>query len=215
MKRSILKSTFLTLPGRVTLASVAACTLLTSCLDLKGIVKPKGVDSDIRLVKAAKLTRLPNKLQEFGTNEHKFKMMPLPHFLFSQVDAPFGKTFSLVGPRREDGRSPVVVINILIKKPGDPALKPRAMMELLLKPFVDNCLDYMAENFEPFTFKGRTYQATEFVGNYGGFYQMKGLAYVTPVEGGYITLLVQDKASLFPDTEAVFKRWFETFEIEY
>ncbi len=215
MQRPFFQSTSLNLQVKVTLASVAACTLLTSCLDLKSIVKSKGVDSDIRLVKAAKLTRLPDKLQEFGTSEHKFKMMPLPHYMFSQVDAPFGKTFSLVGPRRKDGRSPVLVINILVKKSGDPDLKPKAMMELLLKPFKQNCHDYAEENLEPFTFKGRTYRATEFFGNYGGFYQIKGQAYVTPVEGGYITLLLQDKASLFTETEAQFKTWFETFEIEY
>lgn len=201
--------------GSVVIACFAASTLLTGCLNLKGIIKPNNTDADVLRVKAAKLTRLENKIHEFGTKEHKIKMMPLPHFMFSQVDAPFGKVFSFTGPRRKDGRSPVVAINILVKKEGDPDLKPWAMMELLLKPFVGNCLDYLSETKEPFTAKGRTYHATEFTGNYGGFYQIKGLAYVTPIEGGYVTLLVQDKASLFSETVAEFKQWFETFQIEY
>ncbi len=193
------------------LLAIALASSLSAC----GGLRRSAVDEEVQKVRAAKQVRLEDKIQEFGNQTHKFKMLPPKAFLFSQIDTPSGQVFSFSTPPRKDGRVGVFTVSCVADQPGHKHTAPGEVVRSVLAPLAQGCIDFHTSSNESFDEKGRTFEGVQFTGSYGGYYPIIGYVYVTPVQGGFYIVQWQDGEVNFPLTKEVMLNSFKSLEIEY
>mgnify|MGYP003394034055 CR=1 FL=1 len=188
---------------------------LISSLSACSGLRPYAVNEDVRKVREAKQVRLEDKVQEFGNKTHKFKMLPPKGFLYSQVDTPRGQVFTFSTPPRKDSRTGVFSVSCVASPPGQEHILPHKVLQSVLEPLAQGCVDYHEGSVDSFEAKGRSYVGLQYSGSYGGYYPIVGYAYVIPVQGGFYIVQWQDGEVNFHLTRKVMQNSFDSMEIEY
>ncbi|MFA7339951.1 MAG: hypothetical protein WC028_24450 [Candidatus Obscuribacterales bacterium] len=196
------------------LSAVLAVGLASSLSACVAVRRPE-LSEDVKKLRAAKQIRLEDKVQEFGNESHKFRMLPPKGFLYSHVDTSQGPIYTFSTPARKDGRAGVFSVSCVANKPGHDTVQSSYVLSSLLEPLARSCIDFHEGSVESFDEKGRSFVGAQFTGSYGGYYPLIGYVYVTPVQGGFYVVQWQDGEVHFPLTKAVMLNSFKSMEIEY
>lgn len=193
------------------LLAIGLASSLSACVG----VRRAQPSEDVKKIRSAKQIRLEDKVQEFGNEKHKFRMLPPKGFLYSFIDTSQGPVFIFSTPTRKDGRAGVFSVSCVANKVGQKKIQPSYVLTSVLAPLARNCIDFHEGSVESSDEKGRSFIGTQFTGSYGGYYPIIGYVYVTPVQDGFYVVQWQDAEVHFPLTREVMLNSFKSMEIEY
>ncbi len=150
-------------------------------------------------------------LLEFG--KHTLELTPPEGFSLDELTRENKKSFALIGPKRQDGSSAVLMINLIVAPDAQPVLPPIDVIRNgMLDPFRNHLTDYQEDVKAPSEINGFKYDNTFYSGT-AGQKEIKGFVYIGKIADGFCVLSGMDTKDGFSESQKTLVKSVESCKL--
>jgi hypothetical protein len=160
---------------------------------------------------AAPVIKLEHKTHRFEFKGHAFEFLPPVGFVFSEFITPFGKEFTLKGPKVADSSTTSFIISIILPTPLIPdTVEP--VIDAILAPYHKRLANYSRIDKRPFTNNGLVYESSTFSGQLGP-YTLNGIVLGTSKNNALFIIKALKNGQQIDRFETEFFDFFKSFKV--
>lgn len=171
------------------------------------------IEQGAKAAKAAKPKPVEHKPQRLEFGKHTIEVTPPEGYMLDELTREDKKSFALIGPKRKDGSSAVLMINLIVAPPDETTLPPVAVIrDGMLNPFRNHLTDYQEDVKAPSEINGFKYDNTFYSGT-AGAKAIQGFIYIGKIADGFCVLSGMDTKDGFTESQTLLVKSVESCKL--
>ncbi|MDZ4836409.1 MAG: hypothetical protein SGJ27_21755 [Candidatus Melainabacteria bacterium] len=168
------------------------------------------IEAGSRLAKHSKPRPIDHKPQLLEFGKHTLEVTPPEGYMLDVLTREDKKSFALIGPKRDDGSSAVLMINMIVSAEEESKLHPVDVIRNgMLDPFRNHLSNYKEDVKEPSEINGFKFDNTFYSGT-AGAKAIKGFVYIGKIADGFCVLSGMDTQDGFTESQGLLVKSVES-----
>lgn len=171
------------------------------------------IEQGAKAAKLAKPVPVEHKPQRLEFGKHILEVTPPEGYMLDVLTREDKKSFALIGPKRKDGSSAVLMINLIVAPPEETTLPPvDVIRDGMLNPFRNHLTDYQEDVKAPSEINGFKYDNTFYSGT-AGAKAIQGFVYIGKIADGFCVLSGMDTKDGFTESQTLLVKSVESCKL--